>query len=230
MVPPASKGGSTAGETGRAPGRPRNPLCDGAIAAAVVDSFVEDGYDGMTVDRVAERAGVGRATIYRRWPTKADLLVDAIRKRTFQDIQDPRTGDLAADVESMLTQAQAAMLAEHRLVQVLQIEMQRHPELGVVFRRDFIDERRAVFHRVFQRAIENGQLPPDADVALLVQIGPAVIWHNLTILDCQPDPDLPGRLTAVLLGHAGVTGPATPPVGPATASADTATPQASSVR
>src|ERR1700730_11831053 len=99
----------------------------------------------MTVDRVAEKAGVSRATIYGRWPTKPHLLVEAIRKRTFQDIQDPQTGDVAADVESMLTQAQTAMLAEHRLVQVLQIEMQRHPELGVVFRRDFIEERRAVF-------------------------------------------------------------------------------------
>jgi AcrR family transcriptional regulator len=165
----------------------------------------------MTVDRVAERAGVGRATVYRRWPSKADLLVDAIRNRTFQDIRDPQTGDVAADVESMLTQMQAAMLAEHRLVQVLQIEMQRHPELGEVFRRDFIEERRSVFLGVLQRAIDHGQLPPDADIALLVQIGPAVIWHNLTILDRPPDPDLPGRLTAVLLGHAGVSRPVAPP-------------------
>jgi AcrR family transcriptional regulator len=176
----------------------------------VLESFVEDGYDGMTVDRVAERAGVGRATVYRRWPSKADLLVDAIRNRTFQDIRDPQTGDVAADVESMLTQMQAAMLAEHRLVQVLQIEMQRHPELGEVFRRDFIEERRSVFLGVFQRAIDHGQLPPDADIALLVQIGPAVIWHDLTILDRPPDPDLPRRLTAVLLAHAGVNRPARP--------------------
>src|SRR3982074_978239 len=133
MGPLVSKGGSTPAETGRSPGRPRNPLCDGAIAAAVLESFVEDGYDGMTVDRVAERAGVGRATVYRRWPAQADLLGDAIRHRPLHDIRRPQTGDVAADVESMLAQMQAAMLAEHRLVQVLQIEMQRHPELGEVF-------------------------------------------------------------------------------------------------
>jgi AcrR family transcriptional regulator len=173
--------------------------------AAVLDSFVEDGFDGMTVDRIAERVGVGRATIYRRWPTKADLIVNAIRMRTFENMHEPSTDDLAGDLESMLTQALAAMTAEHRMVQVMQIEMQRHPELGEVFRRDFLDERRAAFARIFVRAVECGQLPPDADVELLGQIGPAIIWHSLTILAQAPDPDLPRRLTRILLGHAGLT-------------------------
>jgi AcrR family transcriptional regulator len=168
--------------------------------AAVIDSFVEDGYDGMTVDRIAERAGVGRATIYRRWPTKTDLIVDAIRKRTFATIEDPDSGDLITDFESMVTQAQASMSAEHRLIQVLQIEMQRHPELGVAFRRDFVEERREAFRQIFKRAITAGQLPPDADVELLLQIGPAVIWHSFTVLDRPPDPDLPHRLAILLLG------------------------------
>lgn len=200
----------------RPPGRPRDAACDAAIMTAVLDTFVEDGFDGLTVDRIAERAGVGRATIYRRWPTKADLVVNAVRKRTFDHIQEPATGDLAGDLESMLTQAQAAMTTEHRLIQVMQIEMQRHPELGEIFRRDILDERRAAFVRVFIRAVEAGQLPPDADVELLGQIGPATIWHSLTVLG-QPDPDLPRRLTRILLGHASVTTPdmATPLPAPA---------------
>jgi AcrR family transcriptional regulator len=205
MGQPASRGAPpSAVASPRPPGRPRDTACDGAILAAVLDSFVEDGFDGLTVDRIAERAGVGRATIYRRWPTKADLVVDAIRKRTFEEIRDPSTGDLAADVEAMLTQALAAMSAE-RLVHVLQVEVQRHPELGETLRRDVFDERGAAFRQVFARAIDNGQLPSDADIDLLAQIGPAVIWHSLTILGRLPDPDLPGRLTTILLGGAGTT-------------------------
>jgi AcrR family transcriptional regulator len=208
MGQPTSMGGpKSAADRPRPPGRPRDATCDGAIVTAVLEAFVEDGFDGMTVERIAERAGVGRATIYRRWPTKADLIVAAIRQRSFGNVHDPCTGDLAADIESMLTQAQAAMCAEHRIIYVLEIEMQRHPELGELFRRDFLDERRAAFRQIFSRAIDNGQLPPDADVDLLGQIGPAVIWHSLTILRRLPDPDLPRRLTKVLLGHAGMTDP-----------------------
>ena len=155
----------------------------------------------FSIDRIAERAGVGRATVYRRWPTKTDLIVAAVRKRTFEAIEEPDTGDLAADFEALLSQAQAAMVTEYRLVQALQIEMQRHPELAEAFRRDLLDERRAVFRRLFERAIDRGQLPSDADLDLFAQIGPAVIWHSLTILNRLPDADLPGRLTAMLLGN-----------------------------
>src|SRR3979411_2634919 len=100
----------------RPPGRPRDSACDDAIGAAVLETLVEDGYDGMTMDRVAERAGVGRATIYRRWPSQADMIVHAIRQRSFDNIHDSDTGDPRADFQAMLQQAAAAMTREHRLL------------------------------------------------------------------------------------------------------------------
>jgi AcrR family transcriptional regulator len=86
------------------PGRPRDVRADRAILNAALQSFIEDGFKGMSIEGVAARAGVGKTTIYRRWPSKEELIVAAIDS-LFEDLRLPDTGDLRADLTSLVEQA-----------------------------------------------------------------------------------------------------------------------------
>ena len=84
------------------PGRRRDPTRDTAIADATLAVFVEEGYSALTIEGVAARAGVGKATIYRRYASKAELVVDAVRAGAGIADGLPDTGDVRADLATML--------------------------------------------------------------------------------------------------------------------------------
>ena len=83
--------------TARRPGRPRDPQADEAITSAIVDVLAEQGFSGFTVEEVAARAGVGKATIYRRWSTKEELVL-AAAERVMVHVEPPDTGSLRDDL------------------------------------------------------------------------------------------------------------------------------------
>ena len=83
-------------------GRPRDPSRDGAIRAAILQVLAESGYAGLTMDAVAAAAGVGKATIYRRWRTKSDLVADAVAELSQASIDPPDTGSLEGDLRVLL--------------------------------------------------------------------------------------------------------------------------------
>ena len=94
----------SAPEPGRAArgGRPRDPSRDEAIRAAILEVLARDGYAALTMDAVAAAAGVGKATIYRRWRTKSDLVADAVAELSQQSIEAPDTGALEGDLRVLL--------------------------------------------------------------------------------------------------------------------------------
>ncbi|WP_138758957.1 TetR-like C-terminal domain-containing protein [Modestobacter altitudinis] len=92
---------SDGGRPGRG-GRPRDPSRDGAIRAAILQVLAESGYAGLTMDAVAAAAGVGKATIYRRWRTKSDLVTDAVAELSSMSIDTPDTGSLEGDLRVLL--------------------------------------------------------------------------------------------------------------------------------
>src|ERR687890_2339532 len=85
-------------------GRPRDPSRDGVIRAAILSLLAEVGYGSLTMDAVASEAGVGKATIYRRWRTKQDLVVDTISELNRADAEAVDTGSLEGDLRSMMHQ------------------------------------------------------------------------------------------------------------------------------
>ncbi|MCU1603675.1 MAG: Transcriptional regulator, TetR family [Modestobacter sp.] len=95
---PPTSGGAAAGRGGR----PRDPSRDGAIRAAILTVLAEAGYAGLTMDAVAAAAGVGKATIYRRWRTKSDLVADAVRSLQADPDTAPDTGSLEEDLRILL--------------------------------------------------------------------------------------------------------------------------------
>ena len=185
---------------GRRPGRPRT-TDEEAVAGAVLQALVERGYDGMTVDYVARLAGVGRATLYRRWPTKTAMVIDALGRGRFPALEDPNTGDPRADFLSLLHIVQATFEREHHVMRALQLEVARHPDIGVALSRDFIAPRLDALVGVLRRAASAGLLRAPSDLELLARVGPALIWQHFALLTDEPDPDLPRRITDLVFAE-----------------------------
>jgi AcrR family transcriptional regulator len=181
------------------PGRRRDPLCDKAISTATLALFAEGGYAGVSVEGVAARAGVGKATIYRRYPDKAQLVVAAVHASLGATESLPDTGDLRADLRSMFT-TQVDRLRGDLGPVLLAIagERIRYPALDEEFKRSIIGAKRAHIRGLITSAIERGDLPADADVDVIAEAGPALVWHHalnrLPLTD-----DLPDRIVDLIL-------------------------------
>ena len=141
----------------RPPGRPRDPRADAAILTAVVELLAEVGFGGLTVDAVAHRAGVGKATIYRRWDGKEQLVLDALSTEV-QLMATPDTGDLATDL-LQIYEPMAEPVAQQsatRLMPALAAEAAVNPELADRLR-SFVAMRRGAARDALQRAMSDDQ-------------------------------------------------------------------------
>lgn len=183
-------------------GRPRDPTCDAAILRATVEAFEQGGYAGVTVEGVAARAGVGKATVYRRYANKAELVVEAVRCRAQIDDQFPDTGDFRADFKRMMQP-----LLEHlrgddgRLLVRFATERVQNPELAEAFDRAVVGRKREHLRYLLQAAVDRGDLAADVDIELLAEAGPAFLWHH-ALYGLPLDDNLPDRILDVLLPRA----------------------------
>ncbi|MEV0731665.1 TetR/AcrR family transcriptional regulator [Polymorphospora sp. NPDC050346] len=198
----------------RPPGRPRSSRADEAIVEAVLDLLAEGGsVETLSVEAVAARAGVGKATIYRRWPGKDALLVDALR--TLKGAPAEPVGDsVRDDVVSLLevvgqhTDERAA-----RIMTCLAPQFHRTPEQDRLYQ-EIMEPRREVLRRVLRRGVATGELRPDLDVELAVAMltGPVLLHRVVRPLPNLDDTDLAVRVVDTLL--AGIAGPAAGRTGP----------------
>jgi AcrR family transcriptional regulator len=175
----------------RRPGRPRSAQAHEAILAAALDLAVEGGLAGMTMEKVAARAGAGKATIYRRWDTKHALMADALRSIA-AEIQAPDTGSLRGDFLGLAARAMGANAPEAlRLMPRLMSEAAEDPELFAVCRAVLVDPRRAQLREVLRRGVQRGELRADLDLELAIDglIGPIV--YRVLISGGDPA-ELPG--------------------------------------
>jgi AcrR family transcriptional regulator len=181
------------------PGRRRDPTRDAAIVEATLSSFVEDGYSSLTIEGVAARAGVGKATIYRRYSSKAQLVVDAVRAGAGIADGLPDTGDVRADLASMLRPLVTKLKSGHGDVLItLMTERLRNPDLNEEFERSVIGAKRAHTRSLLRSAVERGDLPGDTDIDVVAEAGAGIIWHHALHGLPLPD-DLPERIVAIVL-------------------------------
>jgi AcrR family transcriptional regulator len=160
------------------PGRPRDDDRESEILAAAVEALVAEGFDAMTIEGVAARVGAGKATLYRRWRNKTELVAAALRRHAGADVPIPDTGDARADLRTYLRGLQAAFNGtDGGLMAAFTIERIRHPELGEAYDRLFVADRRAALRRMVGRAVERGDLPPNTDIELIIDVGPALMLH-----------------------------------------------------
>jgi AcrR family transcriptional regulator len=159
-------------------GRPRDPSRDGVIRAAILRLLADVGYGALTMDAVAAEAGVGKATIYRRWRTKQDLVVDTISDLNRAGAATPDTGTLEGDLRQMLRQMVAVINGPAGAATLSLLSTVPHqPALAEAFRTGPLDVWRHAYDQVWARAEERGEVKPgiagtvlgEATSALLVQ-------------------------------------------------------------
>jgi AcrR family transcriptional regulator len=163
-------------------GRPRSAIADKAILDAAVDLFAERGFEGFSVEDVADRAGVSKATVYRRYPSKVDLVVEAGSCLATDEITFPDTGNLRDDVRGLARSLVNAFKNTRagKMMPVMTFERRRYPELDAGYRR-FLADRKARTREVLRRGIDRGELPPDTDVAVMSSMLVGPIFHRLMI-------------------------------------------------
>lgn len=164
-------------------GRPRDVTRDDVILDTALELVIEVGYDRLSVGSIAERAGVSKATIYRRWANKAAVVAAAVERRTAGMPPQTRGVDLREDLLTVVSWF-AAELADQdvALLGGLFAGMRSDPELAAAMRRTLDEDERAMTDRTVRVALERGEtLHPQAD-QLLTQIAPAVIVHRLVIV------------------------------------------------
>ena len=195
----------TAESPRRMPGRPRSEASHQAIIRATLELLVENGYRSLTMEGVRARAGVGKATIYRRWSSKEELVRDAV-VFMHDDIEAPDTGSLRGDYEGMaarvLSAAQRAGAAT--FMPRLLGEAANDPELHAIFYEHLVAPRRAQMRAVLQRAVARGEIRDDVDVELMIDMfaGPIVYRLLITGGDYAQLPTLDKQLDALLNGLA----------------------------
>jgi len=189
-----------AGQAARRGGRPRDPNLDARILEAAADQLVSDGYAGVSIEGVAARAGVGKATIYRRFPDRAQLVVAAVRFAAQFDDRLPDTGNLRADLRVMIEALFERLRGEDGLLlTAFAAERARHPDLAEEFDRAVVGRKREHLRRLVGSAVERGELPLGADVALIAEAGPAILWHH-ALHGLGFSDDLPERILDLILG------------------------------
>ncbi|MEU4741648.1 TetR/AcrR family transcriptional regulator [Actinosynnema sp. NPDC023658] len=163
-------------------GRPRDASRDDALRRAALEVMAEVGYRALTMDAVAARARAGKATIYRRWESKLDLVIDTCTQLAQQNLAEPDTGSLAGDLREFLS-AFAAFLSGPigKAAQALVGELPHEPELAAAFRETFLTAQRNVLRRTLERADERGELRPDAPRGMAVEIAGAALIYRLML-------------------------------------------------
>jgi AcrR family transcriptional regulator len=184
------------------PGRKRSEESRLAILAAAVELVGEVGYAGLTIEGIATRSGAGKQTIYRWWPSKADVLLDALATKADVHVPIPDEGSYAADLRAFL----AASFALGRTQQVLDVlralmaEAQINAEFGERFRASFLQRRRDALGIILDRARARGDLPPGLTSGTVADIVFGVIWYRLLATRQPVDQQLVNELVATLAG------------------------------
>lgn len=180
-------------------GRPRSADADEAIRAATLELAGEVGVNGMSMDELAERAGVSKATIYRRWTSKEQLVLDALRS-ALSPLDDVDTGTLVDDLRAYLGEL-ADRMERGRMSDVLPhlIEVACHDEGLRAQLDEYVRYRRTPMLAILRRARDRGELAAGADLDTLadVLIGPFVYRRLLT--GAPLDADFVDRLIEIVI-------------------------------
>ena len=193
-------------------GRKRDHTRDAEILDAAVEVLAETGYDGMTIDMVATRAKAGKATLYRRWASKDELVIDAVacmKKENLAVENLPDTGTLRGDLVAMIKPP--SIQDSQKKMQImagLASMLNTNPELAEAAHAAIVEPRAAVNRFFMQRAIDRGEIPADADIETLALVSQAMGSYRSLLLRKPIDRDFIVRIIdSVVLPALGITPP-----------------------
>jgi AcrR family transcriptional regulator len=197
----------------RGRGRPRDPSTDDRITTAAAELLLERGFDRTTVDEVAARAGVGKATVYRRWSSKDDLAVSAMERLYDAEFPEPDTGSIRTDlVESYRSVLAFVNSAEGAAFLRMSIaESVRDERIAALYRASTI-RREEQSRKTFRRAIDRGEVRPDVDVESAVQwLGGVITVRAVSGRPMPTDDDVDALVEFTLRGVLADDAPAPAP-------------------
>jgi len=189
------------------PGRKRSEQSRLAILAATLELVAEAGYGALTIEGIAARSGVGKQTIYRWWPSKADVLLDALATKANLQIPVPDAGsfrtDLAEFLSSTFELGGKSPVAD--TLRALMAQAQIDPEFGKRFREDFLFRRRDALATLVDRAHERGELPAGVQPGTVLDVVFGTLWYRLLATREPVDRGLADELVALLADHGAST-------------------------
>ncbi len=180
----------------------RSARVQAAVFEATLQLLKEGGYEGLSMAAIAERAGVHETSLYRRWKTKEQLVLDAVNHRVAQAIPVPDTGALRSDLVTVLQslrlflQSTVGQALFQTAVATLHV-----PEL-CAFRQEHWRQRRAHLQILFDRAIARGELSPQVDCQFLLETLSGIMYMRLFVVNEPVDEMVPERVVDLILSGA----------------------------
>jgi len=172
-----------------------------AIEKALFEEWVEKGYASISLESVAKRAGVGKAAIYRRWPSKFELVTELVNKVGTDLIYIPDTGSLKEDIFQLLKQLRR--LLRHRKIKRilpdLHAEMGRNPTLTQAIRGNVQIQRRQSGETLIQRAIERNEISQDTNIEMILDLLGSMIYWRMIITKNRADTQYLHELNELIL-------------------------------
>ena len=183
----------------RAPGRPRSAQANRAIIDAIVDLLVNQGYREVTIEAVAARAGVAKTTIYRRWPSKAEMVVEAISacKKDCLEVESCAGETVACSLVGMLSMLSCSRIA--RVLTGLAVEMAHNRELAVAVREGLLKPNREVVLATLRRGVATGELRPDADLDVVADLLVGPMFFRILVSGAEVTPELAAETVDLVL-------------------------------
>ena len=200
--PSAGSNGGSAREK-RPPGRPRSEEARLAILRTTLEVLSETGFSDLTIEEIAARAGVGKATVYRWWPDKAALIADAFAGSTVGHLHFPDTGPVETDMSQQMRQLIKVFRGpKGRIVSAILAAGQSDKTLITAFRQRFLLPRRREAYATLDRGIARGELRKNVDRDLLLDSLYGPIYMRFLIQHDELTPEFVDHLCALVLGGA----------------------------
>lgn len=186
-------------ETTSTPGRPRSEEAHRAILDAALRLTADEGYQAVTIKGIAEAAGVGRQTIYRWWPTKAAIVLEAVRGIARNQAQPEPTGDAVADLRALLRATFALNSAAGPAISGMMAESTGDPQFAALLQEQLLAPRRAVVRDILRRGQETGQLGCATGLDLVVDAVWGTMWYRTLSKHRPVDAALADEVTAAVV-------------------------------
>lgn len=182
----------------RSPGRPRSESARQAVLDAAVRLIDRDGYGQVTIERIAREGGVSKQTIYRWWPSKAAITLEALNEGAATIAPLPDTGSLEGDLRTFVRRSVAgASRGNTRLLAALMAEAQLDPAFAESFRTGFLARRREVLQELLER--HAGRSHAGDEIDFLVELVFATLWYRILAHNRPLDRRFADRLTDAVL-------------------------------
>jgi AcrR family transcriptional regulator len=163
------------------PGRPRSEVANRAILEAARDLLIEEGFTRLRLEHVAARAGVGKGTIYRRWPSKEALTLHLVLSLAEPHLDIPDVGSTRAELRAAVANPLEAIIRTPwgPVIRAMLSQIAGNPAIGDPFRAAVVARRRGEVARIIERGIARGDLRPDADASIATELLVGPVYFRL---------------------------------------------------